>query len=160
MRRRTEFYHKSTNMNVTVNGSTCSSLGNPSAAKIGKTFAYSLFLVISLVGNSFIVIIVYKTHTMRKPINYFTASMAASDLLYSIFLLPKRLTELYVDSWFIGGPHGQVLCKMFPFVTDVSTALSIQSLVLIAVERFGAVVFPIRSPLITSKRCPFFILST
>ena len=49
---------------------------------------------------------------------------------------------------------------MLPFVTDVSTAVSIQSLVLIAMERFGAVVFPIRSPIITSKRCAFFILTT
>ena len=38
--------------------------------------------------------------------------------------------------------------------------MSIQSLVLIAVDRFGAVVFPLRSPLISSKLCPFFILAT
>ena len=38
--------------------------------------------------------------------------------------------------------------------------VSIQSLVLIAVDRFGAVVFPLHSPLIRSKRCPFFILGT
>ena len=35
-----------------------------------------------------------------------------------------------------------------------------QNLVLIAVDRFGAVIFPLRSPLISSKLCPFFILST
>ena len=38
--------------------------------------------------------------------------------------------------------------------------MSIQSLILITVDRFGAVVFPIRSPLISSKLCPFFILAT
>ena len=38
--------------------------------------------------------------------------------------------------------------------------MSIQSLVLIAVDRFGAVVFPLRSPLISLKLCPFFILAT
>ena len=38
--------------------------------------------------------------------------------------------------------------------------MSIQSLVLIAVDRFGAVVFPLRSPLISSKLCKFFILAT
>ena len=31
---------------------------------------------------------------------------------------------------------------------------------LIAVDRFGAVVFPLRSPFIRSKLCPFFILAT
>ena len=38
--------------------------------------------------------------------------------------------------------------------------MSIQSLVLIAVDRFGAVLYPLRSPLISSKLCPFFILAT
>ena len=38
--------------------------------------------------------------------------------------------------------------------------MSIQSLALIAVDRFGAVVYPLRSPLISSKLCPFFILAT
>ena len=33
-------------------------------------------------------------------------------------------------------------------------------MILIAVDRFGAVVFPLRSPLISSKMCPFFILAT
>ena len=42
----------------------------------------------------------------------------------------------------------------------MSFAVSVQSLVLIAVDRFGAVIFPLRSPLINSKRCRFFILAT
>ena len=35
-----------------------------------------------------------------------------------------------------------------------------RNLILIAVDRFGAVLFPLRSPLITSKLCSFFILVT
>ena len=38
--------------------------------------------------------------------------------------------------------------------------MSIQSLVLIVVDRFGAVVSPLRSPLISSKLCPFFTLAS
>ena len=38
--------------------------------------------------------------------------------------------------------------------------MSIQSLVLIEVDRFGAVVYPLRRPPISSKLCPFFILVT
>ena len=146
-------------MNTTVNGSSFTFLPN-TARKIGQTFALCLFLVVSVVGNSFIGIIVYKTQTLRKPINYFITNMAMSDLLYPIFLIPLKLTWLYVDSWFISGPVDQVLCKLRFFLSAVSSIVSIQSLVLIAVDRFGAVVFPLRSPLIRSKLCPFFILTT
>ena len=147
-------------MNTTVNGSDCSITFNPTAAKYGKTFAYCLIFVVSLLGNSFIGIIVYKTHTLRKPINFFIVNMAMSDLLYPIFLFPRELTYLHADSWLISGPLGQTLCKLAYFLPDVSTVVSIQSLVLIAVDRFGAVVFPLRSPLISSKLCLFFILAT
>ena len=68
---------------------------------------------------------------------------------------------MYTDSWLnISGPLGQVLCILVPFVSYASSAVSIQNLLLIAVDRFGAVVFPLRSPLISSKLCPFFILGT
>ena len=82
-----------------------------------------------------------------------------SDLLYPILTFPWYLTWLHVDSWLISGPFGQALCKIVPFVADASSIVSIQSLVLIPVDRYGAVVFPLRSPLISSKLCPFFILA-
>ena len=62
--------------------------------------------------------------------------------------------------WLISGPLGQALCKLVPFLVEVSCTVSIQYLALIAVVRFGAVVFPLRSPPISSKLCPFFILAT
>ena len=151
-------------LNTTMNGtqSLIQSLScyNPSAAKIGRTFAYCLIFVVSLSGNIFIGLIVYKTKTMRKHINFLIVNMSMSDLLFPIFMIPEKLSELYVDSWLISGPLGQALCKVVFFLQDVSLGVSIQSLVLIAVDRFGAVVFPLRSPLISPKLCPFFILAT
>ena len=85
--------------------------------------------------------------------------MASSYLLYPIFSIPWTLSELHTNS-FIGGKLGQALCKLLPFFFSVSIVVSIQNLILIAVDRFGAVVFPLRSPLIRSKLCPFFILAT
>ena len=133
---------------------------NPTSEKVAKTLAYCLIFLVSLAGNIVIGIIVYKTKTMRKPINFLIVNMAISDLLLPIFVIPPEIQMLYIDSWLIGGPLGQALCKLVNFLADVSTAVSIQSLVLIAVDRFGAVVFPLRSPLISSKLCPFFILAT
>ena len=65
-----------------------------------------------------------------------------------------------MDSWLIGGPLGQAFCKLAYFLTYVSHAVSIQSMILIAAGRFGAVVYPLRSPLISSKLCLLFILAT
>ena len=151
----------SENVNTNMNGTQpLSCHWNPTAEKIGKTFGYCLIFLVSLAGNTVIGIIVYKTKTMRKPINFFIVNMAMSDLLFPIFVIPREI-QLDVDSWLIGGPLGQALCKLvLLFLPNVAIAVSIQSLVLIAVDRFGAVVYPLRSPLISSKLCSFFILAT
>ena len=149
------------NLNATMNGTQPSScLSSSVAEKIGKTSAYWLIFLVSLAGNTVIGIIVYKTKTMRKPINFLIVNMAMSDMLFPIFWFPFQMSRLYTDSWLIGGPLGQALCNLVAFLPFVSIAVSIQSLVLIAVDRFGAVVYPLRSPLINSKLCAFFILAT
>ena len=148
----------STTGNGSIESSSCFS---KTAYKIGETIALSLIIAVSLMANSFIVLIVYKTPTLRKPINYFIANMAMSDLLYSIFWPPTRLSLIHsTNLWLIGGQFRQVLCKLIHFFAEVSTEVSIQNLVLIAVDRFVAVVFPLRSPLIRSKLNTFFILGT
>ena len=151
-------------MNSTANGSSeswrCFDQFNPTAWKIGGTVTYCLFIIVSLAANSLIVMIVYKTPNLRKPINYFIANMASSDLLYPIFVIPWKLSHLHTNTFLIGGKLGQALCKLVPFFGCVSIVVSIQNLILIAVDRFVAVVFPLRSPLIRSKLCPFFILAT
>ena len=119
-----------------------------------------MIILASLAGNTVIGIIVYKTKTMRKPINFLIVNMAMSDLLFPTFLIPRDIQRLYINSWLIGGPLGQALCKLVTFLSPVSLVVSIQSLVLIAVDRFGAVVYPLRSPLISSKLRSFFILAT
>ena len=148
------------NVTAIMNGTQPSSCFNPTAKRIGETFVCCLLFVVSLAGNTIIGIIVYKTKTMRKPINFFIVNMAMSDLLFPIFLYPVIVTDLYVGSWLISGPLGEALCKLSTFFGNVSGNVSIQSLVLIAMDRFGVVLFPLRSPLISSKLCPFYILAT
>ena len=148
-------------MNSTANGSSGSwTCLNFTVWKIGGTVTFCLIFIVSLVANSLIVMIVYKTPNLRKPINYFIANMASSDLLFPIFWIPLKLSKLTATTFVIGGQLGQAFCKLVFFFANVSFAVSIQNLILIAVDRFGAVVFPLRSPLIRSKLCPFFILAT
>ena len=94
-------------MNSTANGSSGSwncftQLNHSTAWKIGGTVTYCLFIVVSLAANSLIVMIVYKTPNLRKPINYFIANMASSDLLFPIFWIPWKLSHLHTNSFLIG----------------------------------------------------------
>jgi len=125
-------------LNGTELSANCSSPDSLSAEQIGKTFAYCLILIVSLTGNSFIGIIVYKTKTMRKTINFMIVNMAMSDLLFPIFALPVSLAELYADSWLIRGVPGEALCKLVYVLQDISTVVSVQSMVLITVDSWSS----------------------
>ena len=108
----------SQDLNKTMNGTQPSSFyWNPTAEKIGKTFALYLIFLVSLAGNTVIGIIVYKTKTVRKPINFIIGNIAMSDLLFPNFLIPQEIQGLYIKSWLIGGPLGQALCKLSVFST-------------------------------------------
>ena len=151
------------NVNTTINGTqSWSCPSNLTAEKIGKTFAYCLIFIVSLAGNTVIGIIVYKRKTLRKPIKFFFVNTAMSVLLIPIFVIPPLILILYRDSWLIGGPLGQGslhVSQVPSYQMSPLLFLFRACMILIAVDRFGAVVFPLRSPLISSKLCPFFILS-
>ena len=124
----------SANVTATMNGiQSMSSCFNPIAARIGETFAYCLLFLVSLVGNTFIAMIVFKTKTLRKPINFLIVNMAMSDLLVPIFLFPRELVLTYSRSWVIDGLLGQVLCKLSIYASNIVKVSRIFSVTLLLV---------------------------
>ena len=132
------------------------------AERISKLCTYCVILLGSFFGNIFIIIIVYKNRDLRKTVNYFIVNMAVSDLLFPTFFLPVQITQLATDSghWHISGILGSIFCKLFYFASSVSLLVSAQSLVWIAIDRFVAVVFPIKRGLISTKIRTIAIIST
>ena len=141
----------------TTNGSLCSASQLPTAFKIAVTVAYSLLFVVSIFGNTSLIITVFKTKTLKRTINFPIVNMAISDLLLPLIRIPWQVLALHQNSWLFRGDYANVMCKLNKFLTFMSVFVSIQSLVLVAVDRFGAVVFPFRPPFITTRRCMFLI---
>ena len=135
---------------------------NSTAERISKLCAYCFILLSSFFGNIFIIIIVYRRRDLRKTINYFIVNMAVSDLLLSLVVIPDHINQMVTDSWHwqVSGIIGLILCKLYIFTTAVSLLVSVQSLVWIAIDRFVAVVFPIKLGLISSKIRTIAIVST
>jgi len=116
----------------------------------------------SFFGNIFIIIIVYKHRDLRKTMNYFIVNMAVSDLLFPLIVIPVNIVGLVTDSWQlrVSGNLGSSFCKLFYFSSAVALHVSVQSLVWIAIDRFVAVVFPIKLGLISPKIRTTAIVST
>ena len=124
----------------------------PSSITAFQMFFMSLILLISLVGNSLIIVVVYKRKELRKTVNFLIVNMAVSDLIFPIVAIPLSLAS--------EATAGLVLCKLGSFLLHVSLCVSVQSLLWIAVDRFMAVVFPMKIKMISSRFRAIAIAST
>ena len=132
------------------------------AKKISILCAYCLILLGSFLGNTFIIIIFYKHRDLRKTINYFIVNMAVSDLLFPLVASPHQIAGFVSVSWHwrVTGILGSIFCKLYLFVVEVSLFVSAQSLVWIAIDRFVAIVIPIKLGLFSTKIRTIAIAST
>ncbi|XP_020619961.1 tachykinin-like peptides receptor 86C [Orbicella faveolata] len=131
----------------------CIFTSDSTVEKISKLWAYCVILLGSFFGNAFIIAIVYKHRDLHKTINYFIVNMAVSDLIFPLLVLPVQIRRMQADSqdWPINGIFGLMFCKLCYFASLVSMHVSAQSLVWIAIDRFVAVVFPLKLGLISKK---------
>ena len=137
---------------------------SPRAEIIFKALAYFIILLVSLVGNLLIVSITYKNKQLRKSINFFIVNMAVFDLFNPLIIMPIQIVHIISgsDSWNVDNPWmlGNILCKLCYFLPDVSLVVSIESLLLISVDRFVAATFPLCTKLESLKARLISILCT
>lgn len=112
--------------------------------QIVKTLAYSIIILLSLTGNSIVIITVWRNISMRSVTNVFIANLAASDLLITFLGMPNMITQLYLGRKWV---FGEALCKIVVFSQSVSVASSILTLLAISFDRFWAIIFPFRTRL-------------
>ncbi len=141
------------NFTSNVTDTFCSVDINTPAATIAKVSIYSVIAIVSLLGNSLLVLIFFRTNSMKKTIDVFVINMAVSDLFIPVCLIPRLIVSEITgsDVFLVQGVLGSLLCKISNFLTDVSLSVSTHSLVMITVERFLAVVFPFTVRQISSK---------
>ena len=100
-----------------------------------------------------IMTIVYKRKDLKTTVNFFIVNMAVSDLIFTVAHIPFALKSEVTSSfaWIAGGMVGLVLCRLEFFFQHVPLTVSVQSLIWIAVDRFMAVVFPMKINFISSR---------
>ncbi|KAK9401310.1 growth hormone secretagogue receptor type 1 [Crotalus adamanteus] len=92
-------------------------------------------------------LVVFKFRDMRTTTNLYLSSMAFSDFL--IFLcMPLDLFRLWqYRPW----NFGDLLCKLFQFVSECCTYSTILSITALSAERYFAVCFPLRAKAVITK---------
>ena len=128
--------------------------------KAFKTIIYCVIILGSLLGNSLVIMVVYKRKRMRTTTNYMIVSMAVSDLFFAIFAIPPSIRIVYAgQDLLVRGIVAELICKLVTFIQQVSIDVSILSLTTIAFDRFFAIMLPFRK-VITSYTTKILIVLT
>lgn len=128
-----------------------------------KITLYLLLLPCSLIGNVLVLAVVRANAPLQTRFNYIIVNMALSDLIIPLMVLPKNIVLAArgnPNEWLVGGSFGNVLCKISKFIIDISPSVSVLSLVVIAANRFFAIVYPLRATPFSRKKLLFTIAFT
>ncbi|XP_012258758.1 neuropeptide SIFamide receptor [Athalia rosae] len=115
--------------------------------------AYLLVFIIGLIGNSFVIAVVYRSPRMRTVTNFFIVNLAVADILVIVFCLPATLMSNIFVPWVLGW----WMCKTVPYIQGVSVAASVYSLVAVSLDRFLAIWWPLKCQ-ITKRRARMMIV--
>ena len=112
-----------------------------SAEVVLKTI-FSVLLTTDLVGNTLVILIILNNRSMKTAMNYLLLNLAVADMMVGVFFAPK---VLFLSTFtHPTGTAGDVLCKLItePTIAWLASLASAFSIVLVAVERYSAIVHP------------------
>lgn len=116
-----------------------------------------VLMLVAVLGNILVCYVIYNTHALSSLIaNHFIASLAVSDLLVGLLLVPIRI---YSTARTGGFCLHRVLCHLYMTMDNVCFVASITNLLVITADRFVAIDWPYSyQDMITKKRARIAIL--
>lgn len=159
----TSFLNRSdNNLSSNKQNGKCDVFDNSPIVRTSVILALSVVTLMNLVGNNLIIITVYRHKELRRTVNYFIVNVAFSDLIYALTDISVEVAKMAKSSsqWLITGTAGLVFCKLTNYMGHISASVSVGSCIWIALDRFVAIVLPMRAHLISTRFRTYAIVST
>lgn len=108
---------------------------------------FGIIAVSGFFGNLLVILVVLLNKNMHSTTNLLIVNLAAADLLFVIFCVPFTAVDYVTQHW----PFGKIWCRSVQYLIVVTAYASIYTLVLMSIDRFLAVVHPIRSRMLRTE---------
>ncbi|XP_031573735.1 orexin receptor type 2-like [Actinia tenebrosa] len=105
---------------------------------------YGFISLLALVGNILVCFVIIKNPRMRTVTNVFLLNLALADILFIMVTVPGVMNIEIIPSYWV---FGELLCKIVPFINTVTLSTSIYTMVVLAIDRYYAVLHPFRAKL-------------
>ena len=112
---------------------TTGDLGSRSLTLVLLEGSFLLVLnILSLLGNVLVCLSVYRNPSLRTSTNIYIISLAVSDLLSAVFVMPFGEVVLFSGKW----PFGDTICQLHAFISLFVIYVSPATMSLTAVNRY------------------------
>jgi neuropeptide Y receptor len=116
-------------------------LGVSPGFEVTTYILYCSVFVLAICGNGIVCYIVCSSARMRSVTNYFIVNLAIGDMLMACLCVPfSFVPTLLLRYW----PFGGALCKVINYSQAVSVFVSSYTLVAISIDRYVAIIYPLR----------------
>lgn len=107
-----------------------------------------------IVGNSLVLLIVWRTLQLHEPNYFLLCSLSLADLLVGIIYAPLLIVSVVKQSWVLG----EAVCHVHAVIICVSLNASLMNLCAISVDRYFYITRPLRYPEIVTTQKTIFVI--
>ncbi|XP_077936616.1 trace amine-associated receptor 13c-like [Gasterosteus aculeatus] len=129
--------------------SSCRGLLRPRTESILLYTLLSSIAVLTVLLNLLVIISISHFAQLHTPTNLLLLSLAISDLLVGLLVMPSEMVNVIETCWLLG----DLLCTLFSVLSFTLTSASVGNMVLISIDRYVAICYPLQYPIqITRSR--------
>jgi hypothetical protein len=119
-----------------------------------KILLYIAVILVSLMGNISMIAVFYLDKSKRKSTNLFMVNLAICDMAILISCTFVQFLMSFKNYWMFG----ELFCKLNSFLQMVSVLASVLTLLMIAIDRYIGILYPLKS-IVYTKNSNYYHLS-
>ncbi|XP_071808070.1 neuropeptide Y receptor type 1-like [Asterias amurensis] len=123
---------------------------------------YGVICVLGITGNLLVAFVLLRVPSLRSNTSDFMVHLSLADFIVCVMVIPFKLVQTTGKYPPNPGFFGELRCRLYAgqFLFWVGTVVSVYSLVTVNLERFVAIVYPLKYKVVFTRRVKYYMIAS